>query len=110
MEALQPCLPSRGGRLRVLIIMRPLTTAVELTFNAVARSKPARRLPRICLCLRRPMHSQRGYSVHRRHLEQQSYMEKTQPRYLKRLLVPEEIRYREPTKSSASAIYIRQLR
>ena len=53
------------------------------------------------------MHSQRGYSVHRRHLEQQSYLEKTQLRYLQRLPVPEEIRYRDldPTKSLESAIY-----
>jgi len=46
--------------------------------------------------------------VHRRHLEQQSYMEKTRPQYLQRLLVPAEIHYPglNPTTSLASAIYI----
>ncbi len=40
------------------------------------------------------------------------YMGKTRRRYLQRLLVPEEIRCRDPnpTRYSGSAIYIRQLR
>jgi hypothetical protein len=41
MEALRPCLRTRGGRLKALIIMRPRRPAAALTLNAAVGFKPA---------------------------------------------------------------------